>query len=73
MIRSLVIDDEQHCIDALVADLSKNCSNVEVAAKCVSGKVEMSVNDVLLDADLAEGWVLTCTGHPVSSDVVLKI
>jgi ferredoxin-NADP reductase len=42
-------------------------------AKCVSGKVEMSVNDVLLDADLAEGWVLTCTGHPVSGDVVLKV
>lgn len=42
-------------------------------AKCVSGKVEMSVNDVLLDADLAEGWVLTCTGYPLSSDVVLKI
>nr|WP_294795733.1 ferredoxin--NADP reductase [uncultured Mucilaginibacter sp.] len=42
-------------------------------AKCVSGKVEMSVNDVLLDADLAEGWVLTCTGHPISGDVVLKI
>jgi two-component system, LytTR family, response regulator len=38
MIRSIVIDDEQHCIDALVADLSKNCSNVEVAAKCLSGK-----------------------------------
>jgi two-component system LytT family response regulator len=38
MIRSIVIDDEQHCIDALVADLAKNCSNVEVAAKCGSGK-----------------------------------
>ena len=34
MIRSIVIDDEQHCIDSLVADLAKNCSNVEVAAKC---------------------------------------
>jgi two-component system, LytTR family, response regulator len=38
MIRSIVIDDEQHCIDSLVADLSKNCTNVEVAAKCFSGK-----------------------------------
>ncbi len=42
-------------------------------AKCISGKVDMSVNDVLLDADLAGGWVLTCTGHPVSDDVVVKI
>lgn len=38
MIKAIIIDDEQHCIDALVADLAKNCSNVEVAAKCVSGK-----------------------------------
>jgi ferredoxin-NADP reductase len=42
-------------------------------AKCISGKIDMSVNDVLLDADLAEGLVLTCTGHPVSGDVFLKI
>lgn len=41
-------------------------------AKCISGKVEMSVNDVLLEDDLAEGWVLTCTGHPVSGNVVIK-
>lgn len=38
MIKALIIDDEQHCIDALVADLSKNCPNVEVVAKCSSGK-----------------------------------
>lgn len=42
-------------------------------ARCTSGKVEMSVNDVLMDADLAEGWVLTCTGHPVTDDVMLKL
>ena len=38
MIKAIIIDDEQHCIDALVADLAKNCPNVEVAAKCASGK-----------------------------------
>ncbi|PJJ79673.1 flavin reductase family protein [Mucilaginibacter auburnensis] len=42
-------------------------------AKCVSGKVEMSVNDVLMEADLAEGWVLTCTGHPVTDNVILQL
>ncbi len=42
-------------------------------AKCTSGKVEMSVNDVLMEADLAEGWILTCTGHPVTDDVILKL
>ena len=41
------------------------------AAKCTSGKVEMVKNDVLTDADLAAGWVLTCTGHAVNDGVVI--
>jgi len=31
----------------------------------------MSVNEVLTDSDIGEGWILTCTGHPVSDDVVI--
>ncbi|MEO8886386.1 MAG: ferredoxin--NADP reductase [Mucilaginibacter sp.] len=42
------------------------------SAKCVSGKVAMSVNDVLTDIDMAQGWILTCTGHPVTDDVVIE-
>ncbi len=38
MIKANIIDDEQHCIEALTTDLSKNCGNVEVIAKCVSAK-----------------------------------
>jgi len=38
MIKAIIIDDEQHCVDALGADLAKNCANVEVVAKCASGK-----------------------------------
>lgn len=41
------------------------------AAICKSGKVIMSANEVLTDEDIANGWVLTCTGHPVSDDVVI--
>jgi ferredoxin-NADP reductase len=41
------------------------------AAICKSGKVEMIKNDVLTDADLAAGWILTCTGHPLTDDVVI--
>jgi ferredoxin-NADP reductase len=41
-------------------------------AKCVSGKVDMAVNDVLTDVDLSHGLILTCTGHPVSDDVVIE-
>lgn len=41
-------------------------------AKCISGRVEMTTNDVLTDADIAEGWILTCTGYAKDSDVVIK-
>lgn len=41
-------------------------------AKCKAGKVEMTENDVLTDSDLAEGWVLTCTGHPLEEDVIIE-
>lgn len=41
-------------------------------AMCRSGKVVMVVNDVLTDADLKMGLILTCTGHPVSDDVVIE-
>ena len=40
-------------------------------AICSSGKVVMSVNDVLTDEDLQAKWILTCTGHPVSDNVVI--
>ena len=38
MIQSIIIDDEQHCIDALKADLSRHCGNVEICSSCLSGK-----------------------------------
>ncbi len=43
------------------------------AAKCLSGKIWLSNNEVLTDQDLARGLTLTCTGYPQSGDVVLKI
>lgn len=49
------------------AGICSTCS-----AKCSSGKVVMALNDVLTDADLANGWILTCTGHPVTDDVVVE-
>ncbi len=42
------------------------------SATCVSGKVWMGHNEVLLDEEIAKGRVLTCTGFGVSGDVVLK-
>jgi ring-1,2-phenylacetyl-CoA epoxidase subunit PaaE len=42
-------------------------------AKCTSGKVWMSYNEVLTDRELAEGYILTCTGHAVEGDVTIVI
>ncbi len=42
------------------------------SAKCSNGRVQMAVNDVLTDLDMAQGWILTCTGHPVTDDVVIE-
>lgn len=41
------------------------------SAICKGGRVLMSANEVLTDKDIARGWVLTCTGHPVGDDVVI--
>ncbi len=38
MIRSIIIDDEQHCVRALLNDLQKNCPSVEVLDSCYSAK-----------------------------------
>jgi len=40
-------------------------------ARCVSGEVVMSMNDVLTDEDLKQGLVLTCVGY-AATDVVLE-
>ena len=42
------------------------------AATCISGKVWMWRNDVLLDEEIAKGRVLTCTGFAVNGDVRLE-
>jgi ferredoxin-NADP reductase len=38
-------------------------------ARCLSGKVWMAHNEVLTDADLREGLILTCTAYPLGDDV----
>lgn len=38
--------------------------------KCTSGSVEMTENSGLTDAEVAEGYILTCTGHPKSEAVI---
>jgi ring-1,2-phenylacetyl-CoA epoxidase subunit PaaE len=40
-------------------------------ARCVTGSVKMSVNDILTEKDLLQGLVLTCVGY-AETDVVLQ-
>ena len=38
MIKALIIDDEQNCIESLAFDLKKNCPDVEIVETCISPK-----------------------------------
>lgn len=42
-------------------------------AKCLHGTVWMARNEVLLNEEIENGKVLTCTAFPISGDVTLKI
>lgn len=46
------------------------CGNC--TAICKEGKVYMSINEVLTENDLKEGWVLTCTGFPEEDNTVIE-
>ncbi|GAB3526720.1 phenylacetate-CoA oxygenase/reductase subunit PaaK [Pontibacter brevis] len=41
--------------------------------KCLSGKVHLEESDGLSDAEIGEGYVLNCVGHPLSGNVVIEI
>jgi ferredoxin-NADP reductase len=47
------------------------CGNC--VARCVSGNVWLSHNEVLTERDMALGLTLTCVGHPVGGDVHLRV
>jgi len=73
----LVVGENQSILQAALQNgiqLPYSCRNgicSACTALCKSGGVEMVKNDVLTDLDLSQGWVLTCTGHPVKDDVVI--
>lgn len=43
------------------------------AGICKSGLLHMSVNEVLTDRDLAEGWILTCSAYIDNDEVSIEI
>ena len=42
-------------------------------AKCLQGTVWMAQNEVLLEEEIQNGSILTCTGYPVYGNVTIKI
>ncbi len=38
MIRSIIIDDEQHCVKALIKDIEQHCPSIGLADTCYSAK-----------------------------------
>ena len=41
--------------------------------KCLSGKVHLDEREGLSDAEMKQGYVLVCVGHPLTHDVVIEI
>jgi ring-1,2-phenylacetyl-CoA epoxidase subunit PaaE len=41
--------------------------------KALSGKVKLDEEEGLSQSERAEGYVLTCVGHPLTDDVVIEI
>jgi len=61
MIRSIVIDDEQHCVKALLSDLQQHCPSIEVVEACSSAKDGMLAirkqNPDLVFLDVEMPWM----------------
>jgi len=61
MIRSIIIDDEQHCVRSLLSDLQQHCPSIEVADTCSSAKEGImaikKLNPDLIFLDVEMPWM----------------
>ncbi|MBE7177706.1 MAG: 2Fe-2S iron-sulfur cluster binding domain-containing protein [Mucilaginibacter polytrichastri] len=75
---SLDVEPAQNILDAALKAgiaLPYSCKGgicSACAAKCTRGRVEMTINEVLSPDDLRKGEILTCTGHPLTADVLIE-
>jgi len=51
-----------------LAGMCATCSG-----KCIQGEAKMVINEVLMDKEVAQGWILTCVAYPVTDDVKIVI
>lgn len=61
MIKSIIIDDEQHCIRSLLSDLQQHCPSIEVVDTCSSAKEGImairKLNPDLVFLDVEMPWM----------------
>ena len=85
---TIIYDDEEYKVSvaadstileaALDADidLPYSCQSGLCTAcrgKCSSGEVKLDEEEGLSEAEINDGYVLTCVGHPLTNDVVIEI
>jgi ring-1,2-phenylacetyl-CoA epoxidase subunit PaaE len=85
---TIIYDDEEHKISvaadttileaALDADidLPYSCQSGLCTAcrgRCTSGEVKLDEEEGLSEAEINDGYVLTCVGHPLTDNVVIEI
>lgn len=85
---TVILDGEEHVFEVepgktiletaldMDIDLPYSCQSGLCTAcrgKCISGKVRLEEDEGLSEQELAEGYVLTCVGHPLTDDVVIEI
>ncbi len=85
---NIVYDGETHAVEVAPdtsileaaldqgIDLPYSCQSGLCTAcrgKCSSGKVKMDEEEGLSEAEIEEGYVLTCVGHPLTDDVTIEI
>src|SRR5258706_2383572 len=61
MIRSIIIDDEQHCVKALIKDIEQHCPSIEATETCASAKEGImairKLNPDLVFLDVEMPWM----------------
>ncbi|MHC2991164.1 ferredoxin [Pontibacter sp. HJ8] len=76
---SVKVEPDQTILEAALdqdVDMPYSCQAGLCTAcrgKCLSGKVHLDEREGLSDAELEEGYVLNCVGHPLTSNVVIEI
>ncbi|MEK6615722.1 MAG: 2Fe-2S iron-sulfur cluster-binding protein, partial [Bacteroidota bacterium] len=65
--KSILDSAIEHGVDAPFACKGAVCATCR--AKLLEGKIHMNKNFAITDSEVAEGFILTCQSHPITSVV----